>query len=131
MRTSRWLLVLFASAAAVCTAVLSASADDSSGGSGGGGAVPSRKQYDKRLPPVLPGEEVVTESGQKMKVWSSAGPVPVNQPTPLGYGVPGYGAGWPPVIIDDRFRDRGAPGQPGVPLQPGVPGEARAPGFRR
>ena len=36
--------------------------------------------FDKRLPPVMPGEEVQTENG-KIKVWSSSGPVPVNEPT--------------------------------------------------
>lgn len=46
-------------------------------------STPTTRQYDKRLPPVMPGEEIVTETGQKMRVWSSSGPVPVNaQPTP-------------------------------------------------
>ncbi len=36
--------------------------------------------FDKRLPPLMPGEEVQTENG-KMKVWSSSGPVPMNAPT--------------------------------------------------
>ena len=44
---------------------------------------PTTRQNDPRLPPVMPGEEIVTQTGQKMRVWSSAGPVPVNpQPTP-------------------------------------------------
>lgn len=71
---------------------------------------PSSKQYDKRLPPVLPGEEIVTESGQRMRVWSSSGPVPINPPPPpqqLGGGVP--------VIVDGRgpyppFPGGGRPG---------------------
>jgi hypothetical protein len=70
------------------------------------GANPTTRQYNERLPPVLPGEEVVTETGQKMRVWSSSGPVPVNpQPTPqqLPSGVGGAGVG---VIIDGR-TDRG------------------------
>jgi hypothetical protein len=63
----------------------------------GGAPTPTSKQYDKRLPPVLPGEEVVTETGQRMRVWSSSGPVPINpppQPQQLGGGVP--------VIVDGR-----------------------------
>ncbi len=38
--------------------------------------------FDKRLPPVFPGEEV-NDGQRKMKVWSSSGPVPVaNAPEP-------------------------------------------------
>jgi hypothetical protein len=75
---------------------------------------PTTRQYDQRLPPVMPGEEIVTETGQKMRVWSSAGPVPVNpRPTPQplpGNGVAGGGIG---VIVDGRDRyDRGANPQP-------------------
>jgi hypothetical protein len=65
---------------------------------------PTTRQYDTRLPPVMPGEEIVTETGQKMKVWSSAGPVPVNpRPTPqqLPTGANGAGIG---VIVDTRDR---------------------------
>jgi len=67
---------------------------------------PTTRQDDDRLPPVLPGEEVVTQTGQKMRVWSSAGPVPVNpQPTPQSLGGDGYGG--PAVIVDGRgFRGR-------------------------
>lgn len=57
----------------------------------------------------LPGEEVVTSTGKKMRVWSTEGPVPVMQPTtpPQGYGPPGYGPnnGVPfdvNVIVDER-----------------------------
>jgi hypothetical protein len=35
-------------------------------------------KLDRRLPPVLPGQ-VVEVDGQKIKVWSSAGPVPVSR----------------------------------------------------
>lgn len=64
---------------------------------------PTTRQDDDRLPAVLPGEEVVTQTGQKMKVWSSAGPVPVNQqPTPQPWGGGGYGYGGPAVIVDGR-----------------------------
>lgn len=77
---------------------------------------PTTRQYNDRLPPILPGEEVVTETGQRMRVWSSSGPVPVNpQPTPqpLPGGVGGAGVG---VIIDGRAdRDyRGAGDLPGA-----------------
>jgi len=67
---------------------------------------PTTRQDDDRLPPVLPGEEVVTETGQKMRVWSSAGPVPRNlQPTPQTLSGDGYGG--PAVIVDGRgFRGR-------------------------
>jgi hypothetical protein len=78
---------------------------------------PTTRQYDQRLPPVMPGEEIVTETGQKMRVWSSAGPVPVNpQPTPQplpGNGVAGGGIG---VIVDGRERyDRGPDNMPLAP----------------
>ena len=36
----------------------------------------SAASFDKRLPPVLPGEEI-TKDGKTMKVWSSSGPVVV------------------------------------------------------
>ena len=67
---------------------------------------PTTRQDDDRLPPVLPGEEVVTQTGQKMRVWSSAGPVPVNtQPPPQSLGGDGYGG--PAVIVDGPgFRGR-------------------------
>jgi hypothetical protein len=73
------------------------------------GANPTTRQNNDRLPPILPGEEVVTETGQKMRVWSSSGPVPVNpQPTPqqLPSGIGGAGVG---VIVDGR-TDRGFDG---------------------
>ena len=63
---------------------------------------PTTRQYNDRLPPILPGEQVVTETGQKMHVWSSSGPVPVNPlPTPqqLPSGLGGAGVG---VIVDGR-----------------------------
>ncbi len=66
---------------------------------------PTTRQNDPRLPPVLPGEEVVTESGQRMRVWSSAGPVPVN-PRPTAQTLQGNGYGGPSVIVDGRFDNR-------------------------
>jgi hypothetical protein len=76
---------------------------------------PTTRQYNNRLPPVIPGEEVVTETGQKIRTWSSSGPVPVNQqPTPqtVGNGTGGSGVG---VIIDGRDRfDRQPLGTQGV-----------------
>ena len=81
---------------------------------------PTTRQYDPRLPAVMPGEEIVTETGQKMKVWSSAGPVPVNpQPTPqsLPGGANGAGVG---VIVDTRDRyDHGPNDHQPLARQPG------------
>ena len=39
----------------------------------------SAAQFDKRLPPVLPGEEV-KDGKETLKVWSTTGGVPVSQP---------------------------------------------------
>ena len=70
-------------------------------------------KLDKRLPPVLPGQ-VVEVDGQKIKVWSSAGPVPVgNPPEPWReYNSRSYLdiPGGVDVIVDDRkghHRPRG------------------------
>lgn len=66
------------------------------------------RQYNDRLPPVMPGEEIVTETGQKMKTWSSSGPVPVNrrQDPQIGTGNAQTGNGWVGngvgVIVDGR-----------------------------
>lgn len=71
---------------------------------------PTTRQYNNRLPPVIPGEEIVTETGQKMRVWSSAGPVPVNpRPTPQTFN----GNNLPAVIVDGR----GYPGNHGGPRE--------------
>ncbi len=52
--------------------------------------VPAEAKADQRSPnydkteQFLPGEEVVSPTGQKMKVWSTKGPVPVSRaPEPL------------------------------------------------
>lgn len=69
------LLVLLTAGSAYC--------DDGSSGAVRQGEVPpgseseSAASFDKRLPPVLPGEEV-RDGKKKMKVWSTSGPVPVN-----------------------------------------------------
>ena len=66
----------------------------------------SDASFDQRLPPVLPGEEV-NDSGQRMKVWSSAGPVPINNLNAWGTGgtpIPGLGG---IGVIVDRRRDGG------------------------
>lgn|GEM_PF-1592898 len=79
---------------------------------------PTTRQYNDRLPPVMPGEEIVTETGQKMRTWSSSGPVPVNRrPTPqtVGNGVVGSGIG---VIVDGRDRFGGPPNPGNGPVQP-------------
>ena len=44
-----------------------------------GSAETSKQVLDKRLPPVMPGQEV-TINGKKMNVWSTSGEVPVSQP---------------------------------------------------
>jgi periplasmic divalent cation tolerance protein len=61
-------------------------------------------ELDPRLPPVLPGEEII-RNGKRIKVWSSAGSVSVATPpapgeTPL---IPNI-----PIIVDkgDKLRDR-------------------------
>ena len=52
----------------------------------------SDASFDKRLPPVLPGEHV-NDSGRTMRVWSTAGPVPVSRapeaPEPWNNGTGG------------------------------------------
>ena len=65
----------------------------------------STAAFDKRLPPVLPGE-VVGSPGEELKVWSSAGPVsvgPVPEPwtssSPLALGPIG-------VVVDGRKNSR-------------------------
>lgn len=56
---------------------------------------------DPRLPPVIPGEEVVV-NGKKIKVWSTSGPIPVSKaPQPFDepardFAVPGS------VVVDTR-----------------------------
>lgn len=96
--------------------------DQADGGDDANGAAPAAnqeepttRQDDDRLPPVLPGEEVVTQTGQKMKVWSSSGPVPINQqPTAQPWGGGGYPYGGPAVIVDGRgFEGRGGGGMVG------------------
>ena len=68
---------------------------------------PTSRQYDQRLPPVIPGEEVVTEGGQRMRVWSSSGPVPINPvPTPQTLNGNGNGTGYGPAVIVDGRIDR-------------------------
>ncbi len=103
MRRLLTLPILFLLSALVCSGAPSAHADSSAGPAvQGADPTPTGKQYDKRLPPVLPGEEIVTEGGRKMRVWSSSGPVPVNppqQPQQFYGGAPGVildGRGYPP-----------------------------------
>jgi hypothetical protein len=107
-----WLLTLLCCTLSVALGDQADSGDDSTGGVAGADQ-PTTRQDDDRLPAVLPGEEVVTQTGQKMRVWSSAGPVPINQqPTPQPWGGGGYGDGGPAVIVDGRgFEGRGVPGR--------------------
>lgn len=57
---------------------------------------------------LLPGEEVTTSSGRKARVWSTRGPVEVNQQPPaapqFNNGAQQLPAG---VIVDDRYGVRG------------------------
>lgn len=97
MRATSLTLSLFAVGMCWFASSSIALADSTSLPGVGGVPTPTTRQYDKRLPPVLPGEEIVTETGQRMRVWSSSGPVPINPPPPpqqLGGGVP--------VIVDGR-----------------------------
>ena len=65
--------------------------------------------FDNRLPPVLPGEEV-SDGSKTMKVWSSAGPVPVHRAPDPGDGEsPGQKLlekGSIGVIVDQRKVDQ-------------------------
>lgn len=66
--------------------------------------------FDKRLPPVFPGEEV-NDGQKKIKVWSSSGPVPVAEaPEPWNKNAAPNPAHVAPgsvgVIIDRRREER-------------------------
>lgn len=105
MRSPCFLPILVCAFALILPLSREARADEAGLEQAAGTYTPTSKQYDKRLPPVLPGEVVVTEEGQKMRVWSSSGPVPVNpRPTPQTYN-----GGMPGLILDGR----GGPQQPG------------------
>ena len=86
-----------------CTLPLTSQADDAGDTAKGASGVAheSAASFDKRLPPVLPGEEIVRD-GKSMKVWSSSGPVVVaDAPDPShtpGQQLPA-GVG---VIVDQR-----------------------------
>lgn len=84
---------------------------------------PTTRQNDPRLPAVIPGEQIVTQSGQRMNVWSSAGPVPVNPTQPPQQYNGGYGYG-PGVIVDTRDN-------PYVPPPNGGGSAERIPHFGR
>jgi hypothetical protein len=59
---------------------------------------------DKRLPSVLPGEEIV-RNGKRMKVWSTTGPVPSNPSIDPAYDpshrILNHGVG---IIVDERSK---------------------------
>lgn len=56
----------------------------------------------------LPGEEVVTSTGKKMRVWSTEGPVPVSRPPEPFEDRTEWGWIRPHVVIDgDRDHHRG------------------------
>ncbi len=75
------------------------------------------KGSDPRLPPVLPGESIETESGEKMNVWSTSGavvalPPAVPQLPSVGGNqtYPGQPLGGTQVIIDGRGHSEQRPG---------------------
>lgn len=66
-----------------------------------GAAKSSNASFDKRLPPVLPGE-TIEGHGQKMKVWSTAGSMAQESaPSAPGAIIPPASIG---VVIDSRGR---------------------------
>jgi hypothetical protein len=78
------------------------------------GAASRDAHRDRRLPAVLPGEVVEVAPGQRIKVWSSSGPVPVapNVPQPPNNSqlnhLPAFAPGVGGVIVDQRHHgDRG------------------------
>ncbi len=69
------------------------------------GSVPAeetRPKLDKRLPPVLPGQEVRIGE-QKMRVWSSSGPVPVSE-VPKAPQLGTRGVAIDSVVVDARAK---------------------------
>ena len=63
-------------------------------------AAPTR---DPRLPPVIPGEKVVTAQGEEIKVWSSSGSVEVSAPNqPMAPGSNNQQLKGIGVIVDQR-----------------------------
>ena len=58
----------------------------------------SDASFDKRLPPVLPGEEI-TDGKHTIKVWSTAGSVPTSEAPDPWKKAPPAGVG---VIVDGR-----------------------------
>ena len=72
----------------------------------------SERINDKRLPALLPGEEVKV-GGNKIKVWTTAGEVPVSQPPEPwnkhqdGTHLNANGQGIS-VIVDDRKKEQSA-----------------------
>ena len=64
----------------------------------------SDASFDKRLPPVLPGEEV-SDGDKKIKVWSTAGSVSANEPPAPNHSNPKHhlhGIDGVSVIVDQR-----------------------------
>lgn len=109
------ILVLFLLAQIIAITTLSADPRDSAL-QGREPLPPSKRIKDPSLPPVLPGEVVTTDEGDRIKVWSSSGPVVVgNAPQPptvngAQVGIPNSYNNPPsfgnPVIIDARPQGR-------------------------
>ena len=69
----------------------------------------SDASFDKRLPPVLPGERM-NDSGRNVRVWSTAGPVPVSKaPEPWNDKKVVGGQGSSVSVIVDRRKGRDYP----------------------
>jgi len=88
---------------AVASYISPASADSTEDPNNNGDQPEASNTRDPRLPPVLPGEEVTTENGDKMRVWSSGGPVSVGavpQAPQLNNNAPNLGGVG--VIVDQR-----------------------------
>lgn len=68
----------------------------------------SAASFDKRLPPVIPGETIRDNEDRKIKVWSSTGPV-VGQKAPDAPQAAGSSSGIPAgttVIVDQREEEK-------------------------
>lgn len=83
------------------------------------GSVPAeetRPKLDKRLLPVLPGQEVRIGE-QKMRVWSSSGPVPVSE-VPQAPQLGSRGVAIDSVVVDARAKQPNtAPNRPDAPSE--------------
>lgn len=90
--------VLFLSFLSLCSFVTTSTAEDTRSE-----WVLPQKSYDKRLPPVIPGEEVEDMHKKTSKVWSTSGPVPVHEAPQAPRAAQGAnGVGNIGVVVDGR-----------------------------